>query len=145
MKKPVELLPNKPSALLRIAVADCRKARRRGIKEDMFRWVAKTEKGCFACMAGAVMLCSLKEKIPRSIGLCPSDNALNKDKLLAINALRVGELFQAIIYLGIDVPNRITIADKYNDIITETYNDNKGRAHWRTYLKAADYLESVGL
>lgn len=151
----VEDLPEKPSALLRLAVNDAKAVRRRKNTTLDMRAVASVRADglCHACMAGAVML--------RSLGMKP-DPVSNDDREYSGN-LSCSELygtgdyptpFQRIDamregYFHYNTPgatpeqsSALAVAARK---IRDRYDERLGRAPWPVYLEAAEILEAVGL
>jgi hypothetical protein len=106
-----DTLPDKLSELLRLAVHDCIRAEAQGQQLDMRSWYQRGDSGCTVCMAGAVLLYEVKldpgEELPSNLrgisalraGVAPSVVG----KMLAINDLRVGDIFEALANLD-DAP-----------------------------------------
>jgi hypothetical protein len=97
-------LPRKPSALIRLALKDLVAAEKvYGI--DMFDWVvpaAESAKGkCTVCLAGAVMVGTLKMKPEYQLPINAGPDATT---LEAINDLRQGELAEAFDHLYLFLP-----------------------------------------
>lgn len=95
----LDVLPNKPSELIRLALSDlekCQKMKSRGINMTTWRSVEKNGV-CYVCFAGAVMDRTLKLKDTNLLDL-PSKI---KDKLIALNYFRQGLVYYGLISLGI--------------------------------------------
>jgi hypothetical protein len=145
--KPVEL-PKTMSGLLRLAVADARAvAKLPGYRLRMWKWHqperARGRDVCSVCMAGAVMVNTLQLSPTRERS--PWDMP-QRDTLEAINAMRVGGFLTAAHCLSMD-PGLAKAFDlgKVAQVVQADYNEALCRAPWRTYLKAADMLEELGL
>jgi hypothetical protein len=96
------MLPKKPSALLRVALADMELCEDNpNFSIDMTSWFSPSviDDRCFVCMAGAVMAQTLKS--PTIEPLCPSDfdNYVVIDALKALDELRRGNIGQAAMWL----------------------------------------------
>lgn len=138
MKPQAEIaLPDKASALLRLAVADARKVSKMKTRVlDMEVWHQPDGGKCAVCMAGAVMDRTLRAD-PKKL-LVPGGDGMsdqNTAALLRINALRRGFDSKCIIPYGHDAL----------DLIRAHYKASSGLAPWRIYLKAAAMLEKDGL
>lgn len=89
-------LPDKPSELIRLALADleeCEKDPRYAI--GMVRWHAPEDGRCVVCLAGAVMAKSLDAPIDQFV--VPEDD---QKALYALDEFRVGNILQALLYMG---------------------------------------------
>lgn len=102
MKKTKDVLPDKPSKLLKVALIDLMKVEKMTKKYqiNMGDWMVKeTGSPCQVCHAGAVMACTLKA-VPETPGrwgdslYCTPSNFSRKvsAQLDFINAVRTGEL-----------------------------------------------------
>ena len=98
-------LPDKPSDLLTLALADLKKVERSSkYKVAMSKWHMPTADGaCAVCMAGAVIAKTLeverfKERTPSAF------ETDTEKKLCAIDYLRRGDLTVALYVLGFDHP-----------------------------------------
>ena len=138
-------LPDKPSELIRVALADLRKVEAmpkvyRINMEDW--WFAGTndEAGCSVCLAGAVMAETLGA--PRDDGASPSDfpNGL-RGKLLALDSFRQGEVLSGLIDMDQDWDAEV--GESLNRAIS-AYSLDPECFH-RDMNKLADDLEAVGL
>lgn len=130
--------------LLRLAVADARKAASTpGYKLDMAFW--HTPNGsCRVCMAGAVIAMTLggdRREIldPRVF--------VEKRPLLAINEMRIGMFITAHRTLyQFDAPDSLRYAlESAHDIVRNGYRSSMLRAPWFVYEQAARVLEVAGL
>lgn len=110
-------LPNKPSQLIRTALADFKAVERlKGYEVDMSVWHAKptvyTGDGkkveeaakCAVCFAGSVMARTLKVKPDDSVELNDFDND-TENKLRALESFRTGGIADAFTYLDIAKPD----------------------------------------
>lgn len=151
-KKKPKRLPTKLSALLRLAVKDAQAvAKLKGYRLNMQQWHspgAGTGK-CEVCMAGAVMVKELHA--PREKDLRPDDYETDVYlKLGAINDMRTGHFGIALQSVGCPEPSseEMERAQKVGARIRAIYQRDPvrfERAPWRSYLKAADELERMGL
>lgn len=89
MKTKTPQLPNKPSELIRVAIADLKKAEKsRLYKIDMGTWHEPNGK-CAVCFAGSVMAFSCKAN-PKEEYVGTEWGKLNERKFEALNAFRRG-------------------------------------------------------
>lgn len=106
-------LPDKPSELIRVALADLKKCEEdKKYRIDMSEWHAPThvrcakenldEYYCTVCLAGAVMGQTLEVPVDRYASSTSARFDENtKDKLQAINCFRVGQIRQALTLMGL--------------------------------------------
>ena len=97
-------LPDKPSELIRLALADlalC--AADPNYRIDMGEWHKPEHGVCQVCLAGAVMAKSLNAS--RAAELCSSDFPENSQKILALNDFRMGDVCRALDSLDLDLSN----------------------------------------
>lgn len=96
-------LPDKPSKLLMMALADLEKVEADPRYEvDMNTWHEPNGK-CRVCLAGSVMACTLGAPIDE----CLFYDSINDDatpKLYALNMLRCGRVLSALEMLGFGTP-----------------------------------------
>ena len=104
----VNTLPDIPSALIRLALADLDKAEQTpGYEIDMDRWHSPQDGKCLICLAGAVMAFSLntpKEK-------CYSDTSFSRTSEQAFSALdsfRAGDIPSGLYVLGFKCHRQFT-------------------------------------
>lgn len=155
VKKKIKILPKKMSALIKISLADIRKAERHpDFVVNMGTWYEKKRLICSAgyfvisdrdicitCAAGSVMAFSLGAKIP--IGeqhLYPQDMEKNTKQLEAIDCLRKGNVASAASYLNI--PNKGCW--EYNCVIPSYDYCNPEPFH-EAMLRLQKCLEKAGL
>ncbi len=154
-------LPAKLSELLRLAVEDAKKlSKNPKYVLCMLDWHLPLDKKCAICMAGAVMACELKTN--RNDTVMPEDLGEEvNNKLMAINALREGNIIEAFNNLNGDInwtgykgglsEEQLPACWEAGSIIRDNYNDSayrtptSDRAPWHIYLKAAKILEKAGL
>lgn len=139
-------LPNKPSALILMAVDDLAKAERtKGYRVDMGSWHEPNEDYntnkpvCEVCFAGSVIAMSLKTKPDQEKGPGSFDSDTCQ-KLEALNEFRTGEIREGLTTMGIDpdehfVPNTYPVVE---------YSDNKTKFK-KDMRRVAGYLAAVGL
>lgn len=145
-------LPNKLSALLRLAVEDAKIcARTKGYKLNMRRWHEPwpEKKICEVCMAGAVLAVELQMPWEQSYLHVSSDSDPYRQHIFAINSLRVGNTALALLELSgyarfarLGADDRLVL-DGIGAQIRK--NIRGGRAPWLVYLRAAKKLERMGL
>ena len=127
----------RPSELLRVAIADARKLDRSIYHPDSGSYYYPVHvKKCYVCDAGAVMVNTLRERgfdcrvplnYPRNI--C--------ERLRAIDALRLGNLYTACIYLyGTDF-DKTRVAEIHKKI------DAPGIRHFIGWEEMDDHLEAL--
>jgi len=140
------LLPNKLSDCIDVALKDLDAAKKLGFKVDMNRWYQRKGKTCTVCLAGAVMarefdLDNYEEAGPATLFL--TDNLISEhdyDRLHALNLVREGLVVEALARLD-DVPevwpaNTLTMLSTGN---TDT------KAWRKDMLNIRDYLREQGL
>ena len=131
-------LPDKPSELIRLALADlalC--AADPNYRIDMGEWHKPEHGVCQVCLAGAVMAKSLNA--PRAVELYSSDFPENRQKITALNDLRTGDVSMAFESLGLDSSN----LDLPLDRVITPYDDDPG-AFMADMRALADDLETEG-
>lgn len=104
----MNILPNKASDLINVALADlikCERSPKYTINMGMWHWPRISGK-CAVCLAGSVMAQSLSATPNKMRGplLYPRDV---RKKLLALNDLRVGEVNCALAKLGIRALDKV--------------------------------------
>lgn len=138
-------LPNKPSKLIRVAVADLRQVERmKSYEVDMRVFHSGGEKGpngnpCAVCFAGSVIARTLKA--PMENHASPIDfNAETRSKLHALDTLRGGDI-TSYLYTGFHkrLPAGITMEAN----IPEYEDDPDGFK--RKMLDVAKFLEAINL
>ncbi len=103
-----DLLPDKPSDLIEVALNDLRRVRKsKKFKIDMYDWFSGQLDGrCSVCLAGAVMAKTLNLKVSEGDTLIPNCNLRVSPvsaKLEALNSFRTGEVIQGLRDMGIYV------------------------------------------
>ena len=131
------MLPNKPSALLRLAVEDSQRIEvTPGYELDMRIWHNSRAGGpCRVCMAGSVMVhrlgvARLRHATPESF------DEETRCALVLIDDMRGGDF--SGVGLNADLAYRAGVA------VTAAYFVRIGRADWSAYLRVADMLEEAG-
>lgn len=134
-------LPNKPSALIRLALKDLSKVEKdRRYKVNMYSWhvPSKLTKRCSVCLAGSVMAKSLGAI--RSTECAPS-NFEETNKLRAIDYFRTGNISWGASRLGFDISHP---ADQDIVVSVTTYEVDPVQFK-KDMLKIATTFESIGL
>lgn len=140
-------LPDKPSALIRLALADLRKVESmpETYRVDMDRWHHPMLGKCSVCLAGSVIAQTLGED--PAVDTDPDEIAADAegfgDKLSALNSFRVGDTHWGIhTMLGVsaarDLPETLQAA-----LITPYATDPE--AFHRDMSRLADDLSAAGL
>ena len=130
-------LPDKPSELIRLSLADlalC--AADPKYRIDMGKWHEPNGHVCEVCQAGAVIAQSLGA--PRNASFHPEDFPEFAGKLLALDQLRLGDVSEALEYLG-----RPLSGDTALDRAITPYNQDPG-AFMADMRELAGDLERVG-
>lgn len=97
-------LPDKPSELIRLALADLAQcAADPNYRIDMGEWHKPRHGVCHVCLAGAVLAKSLN--VPGAAELYPKDFPENSKKITALNDLRQGDVCRALDALDLDLSN----------------------------------------
>lgn len=145
-------LPDKLSALLRLAVHDARLVAKDPRYElDMDVWHSVHGNKCAVCMAGAVMVRSLGVKPGDDgwevvAGLDGRENGPLGDKVYAVEALRIGDFVGAYnsVFRKMPTPAEEVSLISAGERLGALDQDVK-HAPWEKYLEVADYLEAAGL
>jgi hypothetical protein len=160
MTQPTTRLPNKLSALLRLAVQDAQKceAMPEKYRLDMRSWHQPSGSVCAVCMAGSVIAQTMSAD--ELMEYEPEDFGDDADRLCAINYMRQGGFETALYYLtGEDeaTEEQLSVFEEAEKLIRGSYvpddpsesafsiTDLFGRAPWPVYLQVADLLEGAGL
>ena len=112
-------LPDKPSQLIRLAIADLEKCEQHPNYEiDMEKWWLQGKKKCYVCLAGAVMAQTLPDSYLHSDPCIVPANYPSSisSKLHALNYFRMGLTVLGMSQLGIDY--------KGYDMYVPDYKDN---------------------
>lgn len=135
--KNTKSLPDKPSKLIRVALADLAKCERSKLyKIDMHHWHTPNGK-CKVCFAGSVMAQSLG--CPRHKLLVPDDfDADTENKLGALDDFRIGEVHVALRALELPTDG----LPEYRDIASYGAEPQRFK---RDMLKLAKDLAEHGL
>ncbi len=97
----VNKLPNKPSALIRVALVDvklCRKDPRYKLSMGCWHSFNSYTGKCSICLAGSVVAQTLKKSY--KLNIIPEDCNSVEMKLRAIDRFRTGRVESGLIYLG---------------------------------------------
>ena len=139
------LLPNKLSDCIDVALKDLDAAKKLGFKVDMNRWYQRKGKTCTVCLAGAVMarefdLDNYEEAGPATLFL--TDNLISEhdyQRLHALNLVREGYVEEALDRLDIEAK-----LDLYRFPMAGL--GAKDTKEWRKdMLSIRDYLREQGL
>ena len=139
-------LPNpiKPSALIRLALCDEKKASASSdYTVDMDAWHNPVFSKCCVCFAGAVMAMSLeadpkREKTPKEFG------AHTSNCLLALNYFRRGNVYEGLHKMGLsDMRGKGDLPSKLDRDVTR-YDDDRD-AFRADMDQLADDLEAIDL
>ncbi len=120
-------LPDKPSELIRLALKDLEACERSpNYFVDMDTWHKPLFGQCAVCLAGAVMARTLG--INRDADVSPPDlGAATDDRLSALDALRLGEIGEALVNLNIarppEMPARVPMACYHDGDPADFKND----------------------
>jgi len=146
-------LPEKLSALIRLAVADAKSCEADSKYElNMSTWFHRGEDECSVCMAGAVMARTLG--VPEGAEF--AGPAVYRDRaitnaLFAVNYTRIGDIHSALWSVCVLYPHWAKDARLRNAVLgaEKVIHDEQvfglGRASWEAYLAAAQLLDEVGL
>ena len=135
-RKPSIRLPDKPSELIDVALADLRKAEKDGCMIDMGEWHVPFDGSCSVCAAGAVM----RRGVSDNLEVGPSYfNETTDNKLCAIDQLRVGFVYEALVML--EIP-RAGVVVKNCEITHYDYDRTK---FYRDLRRLAARLRKAGL
>ena len=132
-------LPDKPSELIRLALADlalC--AADPNYRIDMGEWHKPEHGVCQVCLAGAVMAKSLNAS--RAVELYSNDFPENRRKITALNDLRQGDVFRAFDEIDLDLSSWGHNAPERD--ITPYHKDPVG--FMADMRRLADDLEAAG-
>ncbi len=137
------ILPDKPSALIRVALADLRAVEAHADYEvDMDVWhvdLPYPHDGgpqCCVCLAGAVMAQSLKANMLKDF--TPDDFPNDCEKLYALEFFRQGYVDEGLNEMGLETPVSIP------DLEIPEYAINRGEFH-EAMNRMAEKMEDNGL
>jgi hypothetical protein len=141
-------LPNKPSAIIRTALADLAAVEKdKKYKINMSTWhspidyiyneKSKNDPSCEVCMAGAV-IANAGNDVNKLIHPDMFD-AATENKLSAIDCFREGEIARGLDYMGIEKPRFMT---GYIEMVD--YDRNKAKFK-KQMNELADVFEEYGL
>jgi hypothetical protein len=137
-------LPNKPSALIRLALKDLSAVEKMKAKYrvDMEVW-HEPNSHCTVCFAGSVMACSLKADPKENLDY-DAFGKENKKKLLALNYFRTGDLHDGLNKMEADyddewIPYSVAVSS-YDATDADSKKDFK-----KDMNKIADRLEAFDL
>jgi hypothetical protein len=138
-------LPNKPSALIRLAVADLTAVEKQKKKFEirMNQWFTPNseleddpkKKKCYVCFAGSVMANTMKLDPEEYQEPYTVDDEDAEKKLYALNDFREGHIEEGLGVMGIDLPPFLA-----SEVEVVMYEDNKA-VFKKQMLKLADVLE----
>lgn len=138
-------LPKKPSALLKLALTDVEAVEAMGnVEFDMSEWIVPADDTgtCQVCIAGAVMLNSLKASYVEDV--C-SFNSVVPQEFWAIDNFRQGRLMNALEELEISPPS--SFPEQYTDnyVYLSLLSEND-RQEWKLHMcTIIGMLEAEGL
>ena len=133
-------LPDKPSELIRVALADLVKveAMPETYSVSMGVWHHRSRTGkCFVCLAGSVMAGSLGADASATMNPNHYD-PLTRRKLMALDSLRCGYVNDALEHLGLDQAGM-------RDVPGASYHAHSAKSFHTDMAKLADDLEAAGL
>lgn len=135
-------LPDKPSELIRVALADLRKVEAMPdvYRVDMSYWHHPRDGKCSVCFAGAVMAQTIKLDVDAHVSAYDDRFDIEtENKLEALNSFREGAVGDGLSYLG-----RYSDwhGEYYRDVTP--YSDDREAFHCDMQTLASD-LEAVGL
>ncbi len=136
--------------LLEMAIDDAQRMRRRkDVTLSMGDWLRFTNEGCFACLAGCVMLANgATPALANEFGDVLPSRLDDERKYRSINSMRSGEFEWAYCQAyGFEVrtETRERVLSDASDCVNETYNSESGLADWRSYRKAIRILKAANL
>lgn len=139
-------LPDKLSDLLELALNDCQIVFTSGrYIENMEYWHHPKGDRCAVCMAGAVMANTLRVPIEESVDPTHMESD-TLERLLAINDMRTGEMFNAYERLNGRFPtpeDHYVLSEVKERIRREAVN--AFRADWSVYREVVETLRKAGL
>ncbi len=148
-----DTLPDKLSALVRVAVADMVRVRRRkGYKIDLDVWHDSGEGVCTVCMAGGVIAGTLKAPKDKDLSAFDFQDSV-ENKLRALNLFRSGDIDSAIAYAHNTSVSGVIVQDDFESDFRVRFSrrfnwDGKLNGNFKQFKKealwAADWLEARG-
>lgn len=144
-------LPDKLSALIRVAVKDVETHVAKGGKIDMGTWINHENGVCYACLAGCVMLYSMNIPAPINCeGPSPRNLVVSGEipqavaiKLSDLNFIRAGFLPTHVFDMIMDIDAASTLQ---NDLrIRQWKNRAPVEVNIKRMLEVATLLEAQGL
>jgi hypothetical protein len=127
-----EKLPNKLSDLLELALKDLATvARSKRYVIDMGDWHYPKDGKCYVCLAGAVLACSGADP---NFELFPNSSG-NREKLLALDLLRTGNIFQAAYYVDKSINLDLINMPRYVEVCPYIFDKKKWRTDMRKIVK----------
>lgn len=106
-------LPDKPSELIRVALADMKKAQDKGHRIDMDHWSVEEGKKCAVCLAGALMA-ETGDAGYRKFD--PDDfDVETRKKLYAIDDFRQGMVNSGLVVMGLSHPKPLIHTREFRD------------------------------
>lgn len=124
-------LPNKPSALILLALKDLAKIERsKKYRVNMQHWHDPNGK-CKVCFAGSVMAKTLGV-IPESYARPSQFDYTTANKLFALNSFRIGELSNGLSEMNIRHPKTLPV---YVEISNYDPKSSKSRAAFRQDMR----------
>lgn len=133
-------LPNKPSALIRVALADLAKVERSKkyvVNMDTYHSPYRDPGKCSVCFAGAVMAQTLGAS---SEEWWTPEEFNDEDKLRALDEFRVGEVAYGLDRMGVGCPPSVPASMK-----VPAYSKRTRLAFRAAMRKLATMLEKAGL
>ena len=101
------MLPDKPSSLIRIALADLKRIEKDPrYRVDMTQWHTPTGGLCRVCLAGSVIAKTLQSD---SLKYVTANYYSQRERLkfYALNEFRLGNIQGGLIHMGIDIPYKL--------------------------------------
>lgn len=119
-------LPNKPSTLIRLAIADLEKIEKNSdYSIDMYDWHVSSDQThnglCAVCLAGSVIACSLGKPSFKTVFPSHFPKKISR-KLFALNEFREGYIKDGLRDFGISESKISCLRNKQVDVID--YQDN---------------------
>jgi hypothetical protein len=132
-------LPDKPSELLTLALADLESVEKDPrYRVDMGDWHKPYPEYCSVCLAGAVMAQTINMS-PKKLGVPSSFSKEISGKLLALDAIRRGFVALAVSDLGIELP------DDFPDYVPVAYYERDRNKFFSDMRAMAALLREHGL